>query len=108
MNSRVTNFKDITQAEDYFAFFDLPYDPHFLNVNRLHILQKFSQLMKEKGVDSPDMEDTATFNQYRELLQAAYSLFQTSSPQSQKLFKVFNQKPSNVVLMSDIEVESPN
>ncbi|WOD40117.1 nitrogenase-stabilizing/protective protein NifW [Nodosilinea sp. E11] len=105
MKSTITNFNQITQAEDYFAFFGLPYDPQFLNVNRLHILQKFSRLMKETGVDSPDMDDTATFNQYRELLQEAYSLFQSSSPQAQKLFKVFNQKPSNVVLMSEIEVE---
>lgn len=105
MKSTITNFNQITQAEDYFAFFGLPYDPQFLNVNRLHILQKFSRLMKETGVDAPDMDDTATFNQYRELLQEAYSLFQSSSPQAQKLFKVFNQKPSNVVLMSEIEVE---
>ncbi|WP_035984776.1 nitrogenase-stabilizing/protective protein NifW [Leptolyngbya sp. KIOST-1] len=105
MKSTITAFNQITQAEDYFAFFGLPYDPQFLNVNRLHILQKFSRLMKEKGVDAPDMDDPATFNQYRELLQEAYSLFQSSSPQAQKLFKVFNQKPSNVVLMSDIEVE---
>ncbi|MFQ4136183.1 nitrogenase-stabilizing/protective protein NifW [Nodosilinea sp. PGN35] len=105
MKSTLITFDQITQAEDYFAFFGLPYDPQFLNVNRLHILQKFSRLMKEKGTANPDMEDTTTFNQYRELLQEAYSLFQTSSPQAQKLFKVFNQKPSNVVLMSEIEVE---
>lgn len=105
MSSKVTTFNEITQAEDYFAFFGLPYDPQFLNVNRLHILQKFSQLMKEKGVENPDMANDATFNQYRELLQEAYSLFQTSSPLQQKLFKVFNNQPKNVVLLSEIEVE---
>jgi nitrogenase-stabilizing/protective protein len=105
MKSTITTFNQITQAEDYFAFFGLPYDPQFLNINRLHILQKFSRLMKEKGVTEPDMTDNATFNEYRQLLQTAYNLFQTSSPQAQKLFKVFNQKPNNVVLMSEIEVE---
>jgi nitrogenase-stabilizing/protective protein len=105
MNTKTLAFNQITQAEDYFEFFGLPYDPQFLNVNRLHILQKFSRLLKEQGTESPDLSDTATFNQYRELLQSAYSLFQSSSPQAEKLFKVFDQKPSNVVLMSEIEME---
>ncbi|NMF84494.1 nitrogenase-stabilizing/protective protein NifW [Nodosilinea sp. P-1105] len=105
MKTKAQAFNQITQAEDYFAFFGLPYDPQFLNVNRLHILQKFSRLMKEQGIETPDLDDDATFNHYRSLLQAAYSLFETSSPLEQKLFKVFNQKPSNVVLLSDIEVE---
>ncbi|MFQ3626399.1 MAG: nitrogenase-stabilizing/protective protein NifW [Cyanobacteriota bacterium] len=105
MNSRATNFKDLTQAEDYFAFFNLPYDPQFLNVNRLHILQKFSRLMQEKGIENPDMTDDNTYNQYRQLLQEAYGLFQASSPLEQKLFKVFNDKPKNVVLLSEIGME---
>ncbi|MGF1517377.1 MAG: nitrogenase-stabilizing/protective protein NifW [Nodosilinea sp.] len=105
MKSTITTFSQITQAEDYFAFFGLPYDPEFLNINRLHILQKFSRLMKENGTENPDMDDEATFNHYRDLLQTAYSLFESSSPQAEKLFKVFNQKPSNVVLMSEIEME---
>lgn len=105
MKSTITTFDQITQAEDYFTFFGLPYDPQFLNVNRLHILQKFSRLMQERGVENPDMTDEATFNLYRELLQEAYSLFQTSSPLQQKLFKVFNDKPKNVVLLSEIGAE---
>ncbi len=105
MNPNITTFNQITQAEDYFAFFGLPYDPEFLNINRLHILQKFSRLMREAGDSNPNMEDNATFNQYRNLLQEAYSLFETSSPQAQKLFKVFNDRPKNLVLLSEIEVE---
>ncbi len=105
MNSKTSIFNQITEAEEYFAFFNLPYDPQFLNVNRLHILQKFSRLMREQGAVYPDLEDAATFNHYRELLQQAYSLFQTSSPQEQKMFKVFQDKPSNVVMLSEIGVE---
>jgi nitrogenase-stabilizing/protective protein len=105
MNSKTTIFNQITQAEDYFAFFNLPYDAKYLNVNRLHILQKFSRLMRDEGALYPDMDNEATFNHYRELLQRAYSLFQTSSPQEQKIFKVFQDRPSNVVKLSEIGVE---
>ncbi len=105
MNPKSQAFNQITQAEDYFAFFELSYDPQFLDVNRLHILQKFSQLIREKGVENPNMDDDATFNHYRDLLQTAYSLFQTSSPLEQKLFKVSKDKPKNVVMLSDIGVE---
>jgi nitrogenase-stabilizing/protective protein len=65
MTTKTQTFKQITQAEDYFAFFGLPYDPHFLNVNRLHILQKFAHLMRERGALMPDFDDDATFSRYR-------------------------------------------
>lgn len=105
MNTKTLEFNKITEAEDYFAFFGLPYDPQYLNVNRLHILKKFSRLIREDGAVYPDLDDAATFTHYQELLQKAYSLFQTSSPQEQKLFKVFQDTPGNVVMLSDIEVE---
>jgi nitrogenase-stabilizing/protective protein len=105
MNPTTLAFNHITEAEDYFAFFSLPYDPQYLNVNRLHILKKFSRLIKEQGIEHPNLNNQEVFGQYRALLQEAYSLFQTSSPQEQKLFKVFQETPGNVVMLSDIEVE---
>jgi len=105
MNPKTLEFNAITQAEDYFAFFNLPYDSQFLNVNRLHILQKFSQFLKSEGRSSPNLEDVQTFNHYRQLLEQAYQLFQSSSPQEQKLFKVFQDKPKNIVMLSDIGVD---
>jgi nitrogenase-stabilizing/protective protein len=35
-------------------------------------------------------------------LEQAYSTFTTSSPLDEKLFKVFNDKPQNVVMLSEI------
>ncbi|MGD1900221.1 MAG: nitrogenase-stabilizing/protective protein NifW [Phormidesmis sp.] len=42
---------------------------------------------------------------YRQAFQTAYDLFLTSNSVEQKLFKVFKDKPQNVVLLSDIAVE---
>ncbi len=47
MNTNLEQFNKIVDAEEYFEFFQLPYDQKFVNVNRLHILKKFSQYMKK-------------------------------------------------------------
>lgn len=100
MSGTLAEFKRLVNAEDYFTFFDLPFDPTIVNVNRLHILQKFSQLVKE--LDPTDWSEAETLDRYRSALQSAYDLFLGSTGVEQKLFKVFKEKPQNVVLLSEI------
>ncbi|MGK7913907.1 MAG: nitrogenase-stabilizing/protective protein NifW [Synechococcus sp.] len=95
-------FNELVDAEEYFEFFDMPYDPQVLNVNRLHILRKFSQLVQSADRVFSEGEQLGI---YRKALQMAYDLFLTSSGVEQKLFKVFRDKPQNVVMVSDIGVE---
>lgn len=97
-----SKFKQIVQAEEYFDFFQLPYDAKVVNVNRLHILKKFSQLIEEIDNDYTDLSDVERLSKYREALQEAYQLFLSSTAQEQKLFKVFNDKPKNVVMLTEI------
>jgi nitrogenase-stabilizing/protective protein len=77
-----------------------------LNVNRLHILRKFSQLVQEGKANGETKDEAQTLADYRQALQTAYNLFLSSSSVEQKLFKVFQDKPKNVVMLSDIAVES--
>jgi nitrogenase-stabilizing/protective protein len=42
---------------------------------------------------------------YGQALQVAYGVFTTSNSVEQKLFKVFQDKPKNVVMLSEIEME---
>lgn len=100
----LAEFKQITDAEDYFEFFDLPYDPQVVNVNRLHILRKFSQLLGAIDVDD-SLSENQRLGAYRQALQTAYELFLSSTSLQEKLFKVFQERPSNVVMLSDIEAE---
>jgi len=100
----LAEFNQITDAEAYFEFFDLVYDPKILNVNRLHILRKFSQLIQAIDTDTT-LSEFDKLTAYRQALLAAYSVFVTSSGVEQKLFKVFQNKPKNVVMLSDITVE---
>lgn len=106
MSITLAEFNKITDAEQYFEFFKLPYDPKVVNVNRLHILQKFSQFVKQINTNSPDLSEAEKLDRYREALEQAYDVFTTSSPLEQKLFKVFNEKPQNVVLLTEIGADT--
>ena len=104
MIQTLATFNTLSTAEEYLNFFNIPYDPEIVSVNRLHILQKFSEFVRAIDQDS-SLNDTERLDQYRVALQSAYTLFLDSSPLEQKLFKVFKQKPGNVVLLSEIETE---
>jgi len=39
-------FYELTDAEDYFDFFDLDYDSKLVNVKRFHILKEYGTLIK--------------------------------------------------------------
>ena len=98
----LAQFNQLKDAEDYFQFFGLAYDPKVVNVNRLHILRKFAELVRDEDKSQPEAQ---RLNTYRQALQTAYDLFLTSSSVEQKLFKVFQDRPKNVVMLSDIAVE---
>jgi nitrogenase-stabilizing/protective protein len=102
MSGDIDKFHQIVDAEEYFDFFQLPYDQKVVNVNRLHILKKFSQFIKEIDENYTDISSSDRLNKYREALENAYQVFLESTPQEQKLFKVFNEKPKNVVTLTEI------
>jgi nitrogenase-stabilizing/protective protein len=57
MTGTLEEFNQLTNAEDFFQFLALPYDPKVVNVNRLHILQKFSQLKAEIDQETLDPQE---------------------------------------------------
>jgi nitrogenase-stabilizing/protective protein len=102
MSATMNEFKKLVDAEEFFDFFNLPYDQEIVNVNRLHILKKFSQYMAEVDDNSADLSTEERLHQYSLALQKAYDVFLESTPHEQKLFKVFNEKPKNVVTLTEI------
>jgi nitrogenase-stabilizing/protective protein len=100
------DFKKLVDAEEFFIFFELPYDQTFVNVNRLHILKQFSLLIVEIDKAFPDLSEAEKLDKYKLALEEAYEVFKTSSPLETKLFKVFKDAPKNVVLTKDIGTES--
>ncbi len=105
MSGTYAEFQQLVNAEEYFEFFELDYELQFVNINRLHILQKFSTLIRAIDAESPDLSEAAKLEKYRVALAQAYDTFTTSSPLNEKLFKVFHEKQQNVVLLSEIGSE---
>ncbi|MDH6058863.1 nitrogenase-stabilizing/protective protein NifW [Chrysosporum bergii ANA360D] len=102
MSKTVNDLQKLVDAEEFFQFFNLPYDQQIVNVNRLHILKKFSQYMAEVDDSYPNLTPEEKLHQYCLALQKAYDVFLESTPHEQKLFKVFNEKPKNVVTLTEI------
>ncbi|MFQ3612477.1 MAG: nitrogenase-stabilizing/protective protein NifW [Cyanobacteriota bacterium] len=92
-NRRWQDLQALVNAEDYFAFFDLPYDPQVVNVNRLHILRKFAQYLHPLADFQGSEQDQ--LDQARQGLAKAYQTFLTSTPQQEKLFRVFQDYGSS-------------
>ena len=105
MTQTMEKFKTLVDAEEFFIFFNLPYDQQFVNVNRLHILKKFSQFMSQIDDTYPQINDIERLEKYSLALQQAYQVFIESTPHEQKLFKVFNDKPKNFVNLTEIALD---
>ena len=78
----------LSSAEDFLAFFGLPFDERVVQVKRLHILKRFYQYLHQSD-DLPALDEVALFRRYRELLARAYQDFVDSTPAREKVFKVF-------------------
>ncbi|MEO1428779.1 MAG: nitrogenase-stabilizing/protective protein NifW [Cyanobacteria bacterium J06632_19] len=103
MNKSLKQFQTLVNAEDYFKFFDLQYEQKVVNVNRLHILQKFAEFIHEIDKNNSELTEEERLGKYGEALESAYQVFIESTPQQEKLFKVFHQKPKNVVKLTEID-----
>ena len=104
LTKTLAQFQQLTTAEEYLEFFDFAYDQTYVNVNRLHILKQFSLLLTQINQEFPDLSERETLCKYRDALTQAYEVFQTASPLETKLFKVFHEKPKNVVFLEAIGV----
>lgn len=80
--------KKLSTAEEFLDFFAIEYQPAVVHVNRLHILQRFHQYLRQTPLAADSSEDEA-LNACRTLLDRAYRDFVGSSAIKEKVFKVF-------------------
>ena len=82
---------DLETAEDFLRFLGVSYEQRVVNVNRLHILQRFHDyLAADTGLESLDDEGMAT--RYRTHLERAYHDFVVSNAIAEKTFKVHKEE----------------
>ena len=88
MDGLIQKLKALSSAEDFFAFFAVPFDERVVQVNRLHILKRFYQYL-HRAQDLDGLNEIDMFRRYREFLVQAYTDFTTSNAATEKVFKVF-------------------
>jgi len=97
--SFLDDLEELESAEDFLQYFELPYDPGIVHVNRLHILQRFHDYLDQGKAQLPDDED-ALRAIHKQLLGRAYQDFVDSNAQTEKVFKVFKMAEPQTVFIS--------
>ena len=88
------DMEELSSAEEFLEYFEIPFEPSIVQVNRLHILQRFHDYLEKL----PRIEDEAEQREtYRYWLAKAYTDFVESDALTEKVFKVFRMhEPPNV------------
>jgi nitrogenase-stabilizing/protective protein len=86
MSTLDDDMQDLESAEDFLDYFDIAFDRAVVQVNRLHILQRFHDYLKRAAL--PD-DEAPRREAYRAALAAAYQDFVVSDAITEKVFKVF-------------------
>jgi nitrogenase-stabilizing/protective protein len=79
---------DLVSAEDFLDYFEVPYEPSVVHVNRLHILQRFHDYLARQAPNLPPEEELQR-GIYRLWLERASQDFVTSDSLTEKVFAVF-------------------
>lgn len=98
MCSTLDRLARLSSAEQFFAALGIAFDPHVLNVHRLHILKRFNEHLRPESLTG--MEDDAIEQACRNALEKAYGEFSTGP--GPRTFKVFQQAHTGFVALSDI------
>ena len=95
--------EELVSAEDFLDYFGVEYDVAVVQVNRLHILQRFHNYLAKATLSE---DEAARRGVYTTLLQQAYQDFVKSDALTEKVFKVFHMHEPQVkfVPISSIKV----
>ncbi|AGA91910.1 Nitrogen fixation protein NifW [Thioflavicoccus mobilis 8321] len=81
------DYDELVSAEDFLTYFGVDYDPAVVQVNRLHILQRYHDYL-DQAAEMP--ADAATRRAlHAEQLTRAYRDFVASDALTEKVFRVF-------------------
>lgn len=87
--------EELCSAEDFLDYFGIVYDPSMVQVNRLHILQRFHDYIASETSMPRDGEGRR--ERHAHLLNCAYNDFVDSDAVTEKVFRVFRpQAPVKV------------
>jgi nitrogenase-stabilizing/protective protein len=92
---------ELSSAEEFLDYFGIAYDAGVVQVNRLHILQRFHDYIERAGAGLA-ADETGRREAYRDLLARAYGDFVASDARTEKVFRVFHlHEPQTVFVPAD-------
>lgn len=94
--------EELSSAEDFLVFFEIPFEPSVVHVNRLHIMQRFHDYLNQNQevVSEYEGNDDAMAALYKALLTQAYQDFVESDALTEKVFKVFKMQGPQTTFVS--------
>jgi nitrogenase-stabilizing/protective protein len=99
------DMEELCSAEEFLDYFQIPYELSIVQVNRLHILQRFHDYLEAAKAEMPEQE-SALRAYYAGWLEKAYGDFVNSDARTEKVFKVFRMfEPQQVAIpLSDLSL----
>lgn len=99
------DLSELISAEDFLDYFGIDYVPSVVQINRLHILQRFHDYLDQ--IDEMPDSVQARWALYADRLRAAYQDFVTSDARTEKVFRVFRMhEPRQVAIPLNDLMES--
>ncbi len=85
-------FQTLTDAEEYFDFFDMEYDERLVYVKRFHILRKFGEMIEKASIDSFDGSREKLLDYYKFALLSVYKNFENGyEPSAAEIWDMFDK-----------------
>ena len=84
--------EELVSAEDFLDYFGIEYDVAVVQVNRLHILQRFHNYLAKATLSEDETARRVVYT----TLQQAYQDFVKSDALTEKVFKVFHMHEPQV------------
>ncbi len=97
------DMEELCSAEEFLDYFQIPFEASVVQVNRLHILQRFHDYLERAKNEMPQ-EESELRAFYADRLEMAYQDFVNSDARSEKVFRVFRRAGPQqaVVPLSDL------
>jgi nitrogenase-stabilizing/protective protein len=107
MSELMNQLGRFSAAEEFLDFFQVPYDPAVVHVNRLHILKRFNQYLS-RATQMDALDEATQLQTCKELMARAYGDFVRSTPAQEKVFKVFQDADGPQVSLDSLRASLPS
>lgn len=92
------DLEELASAEEFLDYFDIAFDRRVVQVNRLHILQRYHDYLATVAIPDDDLDAARTI--FHDQLERAYNDFVGSSAAEQKALRIYKAGQPQVAKIS--------